>query len=225
VQSFFKVFWLNKFVLNIFVISSLFFLSGCASGEKVQYLEDRIALMETNNRLEWESFSKKYTPQLRNELEKNLQRVLSDTNIIKNQKEQALKNSKTISLLLEETSSNLNIVKSRISDLEYQNVVREFRELRRGWEITLRRLDELITRSAEDARSAARSARVAEDEINSISRKIARFRRFSRHLDGMENHLEGLEQKYQAIAQKLQTMQKRLKKIEKSQHTHPKAVR
>jgi len=189
-----------------------FLFTGCASNDRLQYLENKIVQLEAQNNYKWDEFSKKYTPQMREELTKNLKKVISDSEIVRKLKTDAQDNSDTILLLLNEIDKDMK-------DLRVQNVIHEFRALKSDWSNTLNNLDMMIRQSSTNASNAAYSAMKSEQAALRYNNN------FLRRLINLETYINTSEYNHQELLNKIIKLKYIINNLQKSQHNHKKILR
>ena len=200
-----------RYIFMILPIVTLLF-SGCASNDRLQYLENKVMQLEAQNNHKWDEFSKKYTPQMREELNKNLEKVISDSRRVAKLKTDVQNDSDTILLLLNEINRDMK-------DLRVQNVIHEFRALKSDWSNTLNNLDMMIKQSTTNASNAAYSARKSEQVA------LRHNNNFLRRLINLETYINTSEYNHQELLNKVIRLKYIISSLQKSQHNHKKILR
>jgi len=200
-----------RHIFMLFLIVILMF-SGCASNDRLQYLENKIMQLEAQNNHKWDEFSKKYTPQMRDELSKNLKKVISDSKRVAKLKTDVQNDSDTILLLLNEINRDMK-------DLRVQNVINEFRALKGDWGNTLNNLEIMIRQSTTNASNAAYSARKFEQV------SLRHNNNFLRRLVNLETYINTSEYNQQELLNKIRKLKHAINSLQKSQHSHNKILR
>jgi len=209
----------------LLIPTSLLIFSGCVSQDKLKLLENKVTQLETLNSERWTAFSRQYTPQMRNELSKNLQQVVADSRTISRLKSSSQNDSDSIGLLLNEVNDDLMIIRNNMKDLRVQNIIREFNILKADLDNRLYELDGLAKVSASNASDAALSAQRAEQEAYNASKNLGHNNRLRRKVDNLDTYIHTLEYSQDELLKKIRKLRHVLKTLKETQHTHNKILR
>jgi len=212
----------NKLIIIFIPILVVLLFSGCAKDEKLHLLENKISNIEIKNSERWEKFSKSYTPQMREELSLNLERVKTDSEYISKIKNDAKESSEKVALILDDISMDLYAVKSRMKELRIQNIIKEFNELKQSWNSTFYQLNDLVKNSSDNAASSAYSAQLAQQQ--SLNSKLYNSR-FHKKLNNLHKYINSLNFKHDELIGKINRLKQKITLYEKTEHSHPKILR